>query len=177
VSYLELQDVGIAGIGCDLAGGILLGLGLVVGHAELARGAGSFYGSPGQAVAVAKSRVDALSGLAALGIGFLLQAVDYAASLVTPVAPRRGTAEVLAGVAVGFVALAATLLLGWLHRRLRLTPTLVEMSRYTPEGRLDHPQAGLLPSWLEALGHERRRGEDDLAFARRAAGVENLTGE
>jgi hypothetical protein len=161
----------------EIGGGLLLGIGLLVGHAELTRRAGAFRSAdPHRAVAAARDRVDAISGLVGLAAGFVLQAAAYTADLLTPVDARKGLGEALAGVALGLGGLALAVAGGWMHRRLRLTPTLVEMARYDLDGgRLQHPKGDLLPGWLEAAGRARRDGEDEGAYARRVAGVEKLT--
>lgn len=82
----------------------------------------------------------------------------------------------LVGAAFALFALAVTLAVGQVYRRLRLVPLLIEMAHFTlTEERMPFPRATLLPRWLEALGHQRRGGEDDLAFAQRVAKVDDLT--
>ena len=111
-----------------------------------------------------------------LGAGFTLAIVGYLAALATPHATRTGTPEVLVGAGLALLALGLTLAAGHLYRRLRLMPVLIEMARFTMhEERMELPRATLLPGWLEALGHDRREGEDDLSFVRRVAKVDDLT--
>lgn len=174
--YLQLQDFYTAGVGCDLGGAFLLARGLINRPAELTRLAGSFYGSNAyEAISVAKNRLDAVVGVLGLGAGFTLAVVGYLAALATPHTTRTGTPEVLVGAALALFALAVTLAAGHVYRRLRLVPLLIEMARFTmTEERMPFPRAALLPRWLEALGHDRREGEDDLGFVRRAAKVDDL---
>lgn len=159
-AYFQLQDFYTAGGGCDLGGAFLLARGLINRPGELTRLAGSFWGSsPYQAISVAKNRLDALVGIFGIGSGFTLAVVGYLASLATRHPLRTGTGEVLVGAALTCLALGLTVTSGLLYRRLRLLPLLIEMSRFTlNEERMQYPRAALLPSWLEALGHEAPRG-------------------
>lgn len=174
--YFQLQDFYTAGVGCDLGGAFLLARGLINRPVELTRLAGSFWGSNAyQAISIAKNRLDAVAGVLGLGAGFTLAIVGYLAALATPHATRTGTPEALVGAALAVLALALTLAAGHLYRRFRLMPLLIEMARFTMhEERMDFPRAVLLPGWLVALGHNRQEGEDDLAFVRRVAKVDDL---
>ncbi|MFL5964071.1 MAG: hypothetical protein ACJ757_14380 [Gaiellaceae bacterium] len=173
----QIQDFYVAGGGCDLGGAFLLARGLINRPAELTRLAGSFWGSNSyQAVDVAKNRLDALAGLLGIGAGFTLAIIGYLASLASPHSVRTGTTEVLVGAALALLALALTTTTGHLYRRSHLLSLLIEMSRFTmKEERMDWPRAALLPHWMEALGHERHEGEDDRAYVRRVAKVNDLT--
>ncbi len=156
---------------------IALARGLINRPAELTRLAGSFWGSNSyQAVGVAKNRLDALVGLVGIGAGFTLAIIGYLASLASPHPVRTGTTEVLVGAALALLALGLTITTGHLYRRSHLLPLLIEMSHFTmKEERMEWPRAALLPDWMEALGHERHEGEDDLAYVRRVAKVDDLT--
>lgn len=173
---LQLQDLYTAGIGFDLGGAFLLARGLINSPAELIRLAGSYWDSNKyQALSVARNRLDAVAGVAGLGAGFLLQAVGYVALVSRPHGNRTGWVEALAAAAFAVLTLIATILLGNVYRRRRLIPLLVEMAHWTLDNeRLAYPRANILPGWIAALGRRRRDGEDDLAFVRREAGVENL---
>jgi hypothetical protein len=175
--YFQLQDFYTAGGGADLGGAFLLARGLINRPAELTRLAGSFWGSNSyQAVSVAKNRLDALVGIVGIGAGFALAVVGYLAALATRHPLHTGTGEVLVGAALGILALVLTLTAGYVYRRLRLLPLLIEMSRFTmDEKRMKYPRAALLPHWLEALGHERQDGENDLGYVRRIAKIDDLT--
>jgi hypothetical protein len=174
--YLQLQDFFTAGLGFDLGGAFLLARGLISSPAQLNQKAGSFYGSNAYlAVSVARDRIDALSGVSALAIGFLLQTVGYLAILAAEHTERAGRKEAFVGAVLVLGALAITIVVGWFRRQRELMPTVVGMSRYTFDGtRLDYPQATLLIKRLEVLGQHRNAGEDDLAFAKRVSGVSNL---
>jgi hypothetical protein len=155
----------------------LLARGLINRPAELTRLATSFWNSNRyQALSLARNRLDAIVGVLGLGIGFALQAVGYVASLAAPHPSRTGTLEALVAVALAVLCLILVLATGSLARRYRLLPLLIEMAHFTAdEKRMEFPRATLLPGWLEALGHERREGEDDLAFVRRFAKVCDMT--
>jgi hypothetical protein len=142
VACLQVTDFFTAGLGFDIAGAFLVARGLIADPAELNRVAGSFYGSnPYQAVSRARDRIDAISGLAALGLGFLLQGVGYL-SLLAGAGSEMGTSEAVAGAVVMAAASLLTLLAAAGHRKLRHVPLLVEMSRRTLDGgRLDYPSA------------------------------------
>ena len=173
---LQVQDLFTAGIGFDLGGAYLLARGLINPPSELVRLAGSFWGSNRfQAINVAKSRLDAIAGVAGLFAGFILQAVGYVASLSASHVTRTGVEEAAAGALLALLTLAVMLSAGAAYRRFRLIPLLVEMGRWTlDDERREYPSASLLPGWIEALGHDRQDGEDDLAFVRRVAHIENL---
>jgi hypothetical protein len=173
---LQVQDLWTAGLGCDLGGAFLLARGLINRPAELTRLAGSFWGSNRyQALSVARNRLDAIAGITGLLAGFGLQAIGYVVALATHHGVRTGAREaVLAGVLALATALV-TVVLGNLLRRFRLVPLLIDMSHYTMfEERMEYPRATLLPGWLEALGKERKVGEDDLTYVRRVTKVEDL---
>jgi hypothetical protein len=173
-----VQDFYVAGGACDLGGAFLLARGLINRPAELTRLGGSFYGSNAyQAISVAKNRLDAIAGIAGLGVGFTVAGVGYHLAALARAHPlRTGTGEVLVGVGFALLALVLTIVAGHLYRRGRLLALLIEMSRFTmDERRMEFTRAALLPRWLEALGCSRVEGEDDLAFARRVAKVEDLT--
>jgi hypothetical protein len=172
----QVQDLWTAGLGCDLGGAFLLARGLINRPAELTRLAGSFWGSNRyQALSVARNRLDAIAGVTGLLVGFALQAVGYIVTLATAHRLSTGGKEARIAAALGIAAAVTTVLCGNVLRRVRLLPLLIEMSHYTMnEERMEFPRATLLPGWLEALGREREEGEDDLAYVRRAAGVEDL---
>jgi len=136
----------------------------------------SFYDSHKyMAVSMARGRIDAITGVTALGIGFFLQAVGYTASLAVVESDRSGSQEAVVGIALLVVSAALVFLAGFVHQKSRLMPTLIEMSRFTADGtREDFPRATLLPGWLEAIGLSRPDDEDDLAYVRRVAGVGDL---
>ncbi len=74
LDHLQLTDFFTTGLGFDLAGALLVARGLIADPAELNRITESFYGSnPYQAVSAARDRIDALSGLASLALGFVLE--------------------------------------------------------------------------------------------------------
>jgi hypothetical protein len=175
-TYFQVQDFWAAGLGCDLGGAFLLARGLINRPAELTRLAGSFYGSNRfLALSVARNRLDAITGVTGLLVGFGLQAVGYIASLATAHTLRVGTREAVVAGGLALSTAIVTIGTGNLTRRYRLVPLLVEMSHFEMnDERLDFPRRGLLPGWLAALGHEQHDSEDDLAFVRRVAGVEDL---
>lgn len=174
--WFQLEDLFVAGLGCDVAGAYLLARGLITSPADLTRNSSSFYDSNSYlAVSVARDKIDGISGLLGLSIGFVLQAAGYLASLGTDSSTATGWPQALVGGALLLLGFLVVMAAGWLHRKLRLLPTLVEMSHYLVDGtREEFSRAALLPDWLKAAGYERRRNDDDLAFARRTAGVQDL---
>lgn len=171
----DVQQLFAAGIGFDLAGAGLLVKGLLSSPRDLALKSGSYYNSnPHLGVSVARDKVDALTGLVTLGVGFALQAIGYV--VVTAGASSSGSAK-KALVSALLIALAGscTLLFWWVGREQRIKRLLVEMARIdlqTEEGhRLDLPLGGKLQTLGEVLGYELRTGEDSLAYLRRVFGV------
>lgn len=176
---LQLQDLYTAGIGFDLGGAFLLARGLINSPAELSRLSGTYFDfNKFQAISVAKNRLDAVAGVSGLGAGFILQAVGYVTLVSRPHSTRTGLDEAFVAAAFALLTLGATVLLGSVYQRRGLTPLLVEMAHWkSDDHRLPFPRAIVLPSWIATLGYERREGEDDLAFVRRVARVENLVVE
>jgi hypothetical protein len=166
-----------AGLGCDLGGAFLLARGLINKPAELTRLAGSFWDSNRYvALSVARNRLDAISGVTGLLVGFSLQAIAYIVTIASPHPLHTGRNAALVATGFAVVTFLVTVAVGNVIRRVRLMPLLIEMSHWTMDDRrMPFPRAALLPGWLEALGKERRPGEDDLAFSRRIAKVEDLT--
>lgn len=173
----EFQDLYALGLGFDFVGALLLAFGLVANNlAELNRIAGSFYGSnPYQAVSAARDRINAISGVVLLLLGFVVEATAYLLQLGRPRPLRSGHDELIAGAFLMAVALVLGWLAGRLHLRVRLKRTVVKMTRYRLDGSLmSYPHATLMVGRAKALGYEQDENESDLDFVRRTLGVKDL---
>jgi hypothetical protein len=111
-SIVSLDDVFVVGVGCDLVGGWFLARGLLVNPVEVRERAASLTGgSPPVMAGMIRSKAEGEFGLAALTLGFLLQAGGYLA-VMGGVQPTTGglrwpLAIVLAGIVVGGLLLIA----------------------------------------------------------------------
>jgi hypothetical protein len=142
-SYLDVQDFFTAGLGCDIGGAYLLAKGLLLGAPDLTRLSGSFYDTNKYAaVSMARDKIDAMSGLAALGVGFLLQAIGYIDGLAGWGGTTTNSGEAAVGALFLVLAIAVVVGAGWVHRRARLKSSLIEMSHYILDGtRMAYPRS------------------------------------
>jgi hypothetical protein len=153
-----LEDLFALGLGCDIAGGILLARGLLSTPETIARRATSFYGvSPPTAVAMAQDNVDSRVGLGALLLGFLLQAAGYALQVSRDRSPTDGsTADAVAVLAL--VVLGCAVVIGsWrLYRTKWIKGLLVRTARCDPATRqmADRPSAERLRAFGYELGFD-----------------------
>jgi hypothetical protein len=129
-SFLSIDDLFTAGLGFDLAGACLLGIGLLVRPAEIVSRSGTYAGyNSALGVSFAKDRVDATAGIAAIVVGFLCQGIGYAA-LVGGAGANMGWRAALGAISAGLLSAGLTLGLWWISRRRRLTRLLVEVAHY-----------------------------------------------
>src|SRR5689334_5258333 len=113
----QVQYLYTAGIGFDLGGAYLLARGLIATPRMLALVSGSYYGSNAYlGVSVARDRLDAISGVSALALGFSVQLVGYLLVLDKVFAQHHGSVNVLFGLACAAVAVALTVAAGEVHR-------------------------------------------------------------
>lgn len=97
-SPLAVDDLFVAGVGCDVVASFLLARGLVTSPSEISARSASTRGShAATAVALARDRADAQAGLITLIAGFALQLIGYLLS-IGGVGPGRDHSV---GVAVG----------------------------------------------------------------------------
>jgi hypothetical protein len=172
---LDVTDLFAFGIGCDIAGAWLLARGLLLSpHALWVRF--TWAGVEQRFVDEARDRTLAVFGIAALIGGFAIQALGYALSLAVESDTDASADRAL--VAVAFAVLAVALVLGVeaVTRRRRLRSLLLRVARADPigDGTPAAPTVRVLTSAASAIGVERRDGEDDVAYARRAFGVEDV---
>jgi hypothetical protein len=115
-----VTDLFVVGTALDLVGGALIAKGLLVSTPVLALRAGTYWGgNPNVAVGAIEDRTDAQVGLLILGLGFILQAAGYIATLAAePKVPASGSR---AFTALGLVAVAvAVSALAWRFARLQM---------------------------------------------------------
>jgi hypothetical protein len=173
---LQVQDLFAAGIGFDFGGAYLLGRGLIMSPRKLTLISGSYYGSNSYlGVSVAHDRLDAISGVGALLMGFALQLSGYLITLATTPTQHRGWIDALAAASLAGAALIVALSLGMFHRRLRIKPTLIEMSHFDGNGdRQDEPRGDQLLGWgTRGLGIPAEPGEAQIAYIKCVFGVSN----
>ena len=180
LSLLVTQDLFAIGVGCDIAGGYLVVRGLLLDDIELRRVVGTYVGlSFGGLVGRIRDRIDARIGLAALTLGFALQAAGYVASLWTPSAQYGRDRAIAAGL-IAIVAVIAVLGIWRVVRRPLIKRHIVRIARVDAENRvvLQQPLRGILIPLGEEAGYPRRSSgasvEEDEAYAKRVFGVDEL---
>src|SRR2546423_3030073 len=105
-AFLSLDDLFTAGLGFDLAGATLLGVGLLVSPWGIAQRSTTFPGyNSDQVVSLAQDRIDASVGLASIGLGFLCQAAAYIAVVSGAKTGTGWRTGLGAGIAAGLAAL------------------------------------------------------------------------
>jgi hypothetical protein len=168
-----LNDLFAADVGCEIAGAYLMATGLLIRPGDIAKKTGSYLGvNATEVVHNAQDRVDAMSGLVALGGGFLLQVVGYALGSDGVPAGRKGA--IAAAVAVlAAIAGAALIMLVWrLIRRSRVRALLIEISHWDDAGRHDLPDSARLQLYGQAMGELPRQDEGIPRYVKRVFGVE-----
>src|SRR4051812_39791358 len=104
----SVVDLFITGLGFDIAGALLLARGLLSSAAEIAQ-LNTWAGVAGGAtVAKVRDRVDAEFGIAALILGFTVQAIGYVVSLPGSTDGAGSIAVALGGVVVSSVSVLVT---------------------------------------------------------------------
>jgi hypothetical protein len=177
---LSVEDLFTAGLGLDLAGAILLALGLLREPWQIAY-LGTWYGPMRQSSAAALDRVRAEFGAAALGFGFGLQTAGCLVVLGGATV-HTGRSEVVAGFVIGLGAFGLVMLSYRAFHRARLRRLVVQVACETPWDRGGDDEPGAHPSWLPhlralvQLGQEldlspRRDGEFEAEYAERVYGV------
>jgi hypothetical protein len=168
--FLDVQDLFAAGLGFDLAGALLLARGLLASPRNIARRTGSYYGYNAWAtVSEAHDRVDAVSGLVAFGIGFILQATGYVSELGHTFNHSAFRGKALVGIVVAALAFVTVLAVWAAIRAILVKRLLVGIAHYPldEDTRLQFPLGARLQAFGEALGESVRDGEDSLAYLRR----------
>jgi hypothetical protein len=152
-SYLSLADLFTAGLGFDVAGAGLIAYGLFLSPQGIAIRTTAWLGyNAEEAVALARGRVDAISGFLALGIGFICQGVAYAAVAAGADTASRTGWRAAVGAAVAALAAAALAVGLWYAVRDRMVKRLlIEVARWnrTKEPR---PSLSRLTNYAYALG-------------------------
>jgi hypothetical protein len=172
---LSVEDLFLAGIGCDIAGGYLVSRGLLAPIPQLATLGGTMFAleRPRAPFAV-EDRIRGSVGLVTLVLGFALQAVGYAL-LLSNTRVRYGSEEAIIGVGI---ALALGLLIPLAESRVRpwwRDRILVRVARFDYEGGhapLERPVAHVLRAFGEQTGRPLLTDEDDVAYCARVFGVE-----
>lgn len=170
---LRVEDLSVTALGIEAVGAYILATGLLADARSIARRSGTYYGfNAADAVSQARDRVAAETGLAYLGVGFLLQIAAYGVVLGRDTPRVEGslgaaaTAIVLALIFAG----AALLAYRWTHA-LRVKKRLVDVARWQGEDRLEKPEADRLRAFGKVLGEAAREGETAAQYLERVFGV------
>jgi hypothetical protein len=141
---MSVADFFVVGLGFDLAGAAILARGLLLDPASIAA-LGTYCGlSHGMTVERCSDRAHAELGLATLGLGFLLQAVAYAA-VIGGAEQASGAREIAVAGLILVVAVAPVI---WLWRRShvpRLKRLLVSVALDMPTSEIEVEQAAPNP--------------------------------
>ena len=140
---MSVTDFFVVGLGFDLAGAAILARGLLLDSASIAA-LGTYRGlSHGMTVERCSDRAHAEVGLAALGLGFLLQGVGYAA-VIGGSNQASGAREAAVAIFLLAVSVVSVLWL-WRHshaRRLKSLLVSVAMQMPTSEAESEEAAAG-----------------------------------
>jgi hypothetical protein len=110
-SLISIDDAFVVGVSCDLVGGVFLARGLLAKPVKIAERASTIVGaSPPVMAGLIKARADGEFGIAALALGFLLQAGGYLA-LVGEVRVSSGGIRPSLAVALALIVAGALCLL------------------------------------------------------------------
>lgn len=175
MSILNLADLFVFGLGCDIAGAYLVARGLLASNEEILNSSGTFLGfNPRLVVARARDKVAAQFGIGSLLTGFLLQGVAYVLTVADGTEPSPGDSGAAAfATVVGISAIVAVLGVYAAARRRLERRLLIDIASHDRNGRTPRPQAEtlrLLGSYWSDV--EAADGEDHVSYARRAFGVE-----
>lgn len=171
---LALEDVFVGGLGFAVAGAYLLGRGLLPSPGALAR-----RSRPDDAaiVAAAQARVDALTGLIALALGFALHALGFVLVVGGAGPGERGVEGALVAVLCAAAGAGAVLAV-WKGVRERATRSLlIEVARHDPltGERGSRPAADRLRAFGHELGYplglDEATPDGAAVYARRVFGV------
>jgi hypothetical protein len=174
-----LQDLFAVGLGFDIAGALLLALGLLVSPRDVMRRSAIVTGfNSSLMVSQARNRADGEIGLVALVAGFVLQGVAYALTLggLGGLGEDGGGRRGVVAAALSLIAVVIVLLAWMLLRQPLVNRTLVAVAHLNyetkPMERSAKPYAGVLASIGRELGHEQRPDEDVYAYVSRVFDVE-----
>jgi hypothetical protein len=175
----SLEDLFVVGIGFDIAGAYLVGRGLLASALVVARRSTSNLGYSGQlATSQIEDKMDGAVGLAALVLGFILQATGYAFVLSRQPSEKGDLATAITALALALVAI--TFVLGvWRLIRLPLVKreaiSVARVNVYAqPVEVKERPYGRLLVAYGEELGFELRTDETDEAYAQRVFGMSEI---
>jgi hypothetical protein len=175
----SLEDLFVVGIGFDIAGALLVGRGLLTSPIGIARRATSYLGYSGPlATSQIEDKVDGMAGLAALVLGFILQATGYAFVLSRHAGGAGHLATAITALALAALAIAFVFGVWWRLRLPLIKRQAVEVARFNvftlPVEVMERPYSRLLIAYGEELGFELRTGETDDAYAHRVFGVTEI---
>jgi hypothetical protein len=121
---LSVEDAFATGVGFDLLGGYLLARGLLADPRDMAHRASTLVGYNGGIVErEVRARIDGVTGIAMLGLGFLLQFGGYVTLIAGAKLTTTGAEAALLAVGVA-LALVAVAILALVPVRSRLADKL-----------------------------------------------------
>lgn len=167
-NWVSVEDLFLAGIGCDITGAVLLAMSATGRLRDLVDQSASRWGwSPPLLIARARDRIRGRTAIAVLIVGFVAQAVGYLLQLATEHPYRPGWGVVGGGAISLASGIALGVLLDVLVQRSRLKPSLVQIACCRP----DQEPLVLPPiNKLEALASTkwpRRPEENSRAYVER----------
>lgn len=167
---LSVEDLFLAGLGFDIAGGYLVSRGLLRPVPQLAKLGGTVWAlEQSKGAEAINDRIRGTVGLGVLVFGFSVQAVAYA--LVLQQAPvNYGAGAAAVGLVIAFVIAVGVPLLERVVRPCWRRRIAIRVARFDYEGSgapRSKPLANVLLAFGEELGDPRRDEEDAVAYVQR----------
>lgn len=169
--YVAFDDLFVIGLALDITGAALLAKGLLESPKTIRREGGTYVGfNSATIVGLVRDRVDAEFGMAALLLGFTIQALAYVLLLGGVVVnDPGGSSEALAAVAMGLLGAGSVVGLYFLVRRTREKRLLIRVTKR--EGEWTRQTASELHGIAITI-YPAASDEDAPAYLRRVFSVE-----
>lgn len=157
-SLISVDATFTVGVGCDLVGGFYLARGLLTKPVEIAERSATLLGhSPPVMAGLIKAKAEGEFGIAALALGFLLQAGGYLALIGGVHVTTGGIRPVLAAGLALVVVTALVLLAEWFLRwRVRSLTGAVARATHG-----ENPEPEMTPRLMALIGQALGYGDVD----------------